>query len=110
MLTKLLYKLKLKKDPQSEQNCTQSNASVTVANLKTPVIWDAELSDAELDEIKFELFVNGQKGNQLLNGHGFLNWLSMYDVNPSSVNASQIEIGVPIDVPEGTIRWVRQDS
>ncbi|NRB81579.1 MAG: hypothetical protein HRU38_23450 [Saccharospirillaceae bacterium] len=100
----------VKESAEVEKDCTLANEAVTVANLKVPIIWDGGLSDAELGDIQFELYLNGQKGNHLLNGHDFLNWLSMYDVNPSSVNACQIEIGVPTDVPEGTVRFVRQDG
>lgn len=108
IMTKLFNKLTTKKN-HVEQSQEQSNETVSVIKLKEPVIWDANLSDAELGNISFEIYLDGQKGNQLLNGHDFLDWLSMYGVSPSSVEACQIEIGVSTDVPEGTVRFERQD-
>lgn len=89
-----------------------SNIECTVGDLKAVMIFDAGLSKEELATIKFQMYLDKgdgvvQKARELCDGNVFLEWLHLYNIDPHSGMAAQIEMGIPITVPEGTVRFVR---
>jgi hypothetical protein len=84
---------------------------VTAQELVKSYIFDNTLSEEEKASVKFELYIENeygeQKANSLLNYDDFMEWISMYGIEQSSILAAKVECGFPVEVPEGTVRFIR---
>lgn len=80
---------------------------VQAKDLKEPYIFDNQLSDEEKNQVVFDIYINGQKGNKQLSYYDFIGFLDMYHVDHSSNEAALLECGVEMEVPEGMVRFDR---
>lgn len=70
-------------------------------------LYQGNLTDAQKDEIKFEIYLNGEKGNKLATYSDFVDFLDMYDIDPKSLEAYMAEIGNPVNTPDGVAKFKR---
>lgn len=80
---------------------------MTAEDLKPVFIFDNTLSESQKDSIRFELYLNGNKGSRYATYWDFCEFLDMYGIDRSSVNAALVEAGVPIETPDGVANFVR---
>ena len=89
--------------------------NVTVADLKEPMSitvtenddGSKSISPGDTDKIRFEVWFRGQKSDHLATWAEFQEFLSLYYINPDSIEAAQLETGVPFELPDGWVRWIR---
>lgn len=81
---------------------------MTKANeLKPVLIFDNKLNEEQKKSIKFEIYLNGRKGNVLATYWDFVEFIDMYRINPNSIDAALLEAGVETKTPDGVARFVR---
>lgn len=76
-------------------------------SLRRTSIYEGNLTETQKDELKFEIYLNGEKGNKLASYSDFIDFLDMYHIDPTSLEACMLEDGNPIDTPDGVARFKR---
>jgi len=75
--------------------------------IKPVLIFDNTLNEEQKKSIKFEIYLNGRKGQGHATYWDFIEFMEMYRINPRSTTAALLEAGVETKTPDGVAKFVR---